>query len=120
MMAKLFEQLPHLLFTSHRTLLSKPYKQLRCFSAASKFYTDGVYQGLTAMRTRTPFIEAFRKQQENKVAKPVSTDDVERDLSPKSMSDSHHKVVCHMMGNPVQASQLTVDRYCHWLEIHGS
>ena len=45
------------------------------------------------MRTRTPFIEAFKKQQENKLAKPVSTEKVERDLSPKSMSDSFHKVV---------------------------
>jgi acyl-coenzyme A thioesterase 9 len=65
------------------------------------------------MRTRTPFIEAFRKQQVNKLAKPVSTDIVERDLSPKSMSDSYHKVVCHIMRNLVQASQLIVDRSYH-------
>jgi hypothetical protein len=49
------------------------------------------------MRTRTPFIEAFKLQQEGKLAKPISTDSVERDLSAKSMADSYHKVVCHMI-----------------------
>jgi len=73
--------------------LKQKSKQTRCFSAAAKRSTDGVFTELTAMRTRTPFIEAFNKQQENKLAKPVSTEDVERDLSPKSMSDSFHKVV---------------------------
>jgi len=69
------------------------YKYTRCFSAAARSQTDGVYQELTAMRTRTPFIEAFRKAQENKLEKPIPTEQVERDLSPKSMSHSYHKVV---------------------------
>jgi len=83
--------------TTVLSVVSRPLKrktnQTRCFSAAARRSTDGVYTELTAMRTRTPFIEAFKKQQENKLAKPVSTEKVERDLSPKSMSDSFHKVV---------------------------
>jgi acyl-coenzyme A thioesterase 9 len=53
-----------------------------------------VYRELTAMRTRTPFIEAFRKQKEGKGSPPISTDKVQRDLSPKTMSDSYTRVVC--------------------------
>jgi len=51
------------------------------------------------MRTRTPFIDAFRKQQQEKntspnlssssSAKPTPTPD----LSPKTMTDSYHRVV---------------------------
>lgn len=50
------------------------------------------------MRTSTPFIEAFKKQRDEKTkTQPVSTDKVERDLSPKTMQDSHTKVVSHMI-----------------------
>lgn len=48
------------------------------------------------MRTRTPFIEAFRKQQEGgqsaAVAAPVG-EKVPIDTTPKRMSESFHKVV---------------------------
>lgn len=74
--------------------------QARAFSACTRCRTDGVYQELTAMRTRTPFIEAFRKQQEpqgQKDAALASSEKVERDLSPKSMSESYHKVVSEMI-----------------------
>ena len=59
--------------------------------------TDGVYQELTAMRVKTPYIEALRKQQEDGeyTAKNSgeSSKPPDRDLSPKKMSDSYHKVV---------------------------
>jgi hypothetical protein len=75
-------------------LRSSPFiRSIRSFSASSRWRTDGVYQELTAMRTRTPFIEAFREQQKGLVKAPISTENVERDLSPKSMSDSYHRVV---------------------------
>jgi len=93
-MAKVLRRLPQLSFRALRPIQCTPS---RCFSISAQRGTDGVYRELTAMRTRTPFIEAFRKQQENKLAKPISTDNVERDLSPKSMSDSFHKVVRHMI-----------------------
>ena len=64
--------------------------------------TDGVYKALTAMRVRIPWIEALTKQraQENRqatqsIAPPESSS---RDLLPKKMSDSFHKVVCTSMG----------------------
>jgi acyl-coenzyme A thioesterase 9 len=53
------------------------------------------------MRTRTPFIEAFKKQQDEKtMTQPVSTEKIERDLNPKTMQDSHTKIVCHMIQTP--------------------
>ena len=59
--------------------------------------TDGVYTALTEMRVKTPWIEALRKQQEDgvdprrKSDKPATPPD--RDLTPKKMSDSFHRVV---------------------------
>lgn len=72
--------------------------QNRCFSIRVPCLTDGVYSELTAMRTRTPFIEAFKRQQEQKnssvAAKVIpSKPKVTTDLSPKSMSESYHRVV---------------------------
>jgi acyl-coenzyme A thioesterase 9 len=56
-----------------------------------------VYRELTAMRTRVPFIEAFKNQQkETKKPQPTSTDKVERDMSPKTMSDSYTRIVNHV------------------------
>lgn len=48
------------------------------------------------MRTRTPFIEAFRKQQEGEQSAAISSPVGEKapiDTTPKRMSDSFHKVV---------------------------
>lgn len=77
----------------------------RAFSAGPRCSTDGVYSELTAMRTRTPFIEAFKRQQDQ-AKENVATSEagvsegekigekkIERDLSPKTMADSYHRVV---------------------------
>src|ERR1039457_6187499 len=70
----------------------------RNFSACSCYRTDGVYQELTAMRTRTPFIEAFRKQQDEKNKKVhVPAEQMHRDLMPRTMADSYHRVVSHVI-----------------------
>lgn len=45
------------------------------------------------MRIQIPYIEALRKQKEGKFEKPIPTEKVERDLTPKSMKDSYHRVV---------------------------
>lgn len=77
-----------------RSLKTCTPRQIRCFSACTRFGTDGVYRELTAMRTRTPFIEAFRKQQDEKDNAPsVSVEKVERDLTPKPVSDSYTRIV---------------------------
>lgn len=62
--------------------------------------TDGVFHGLTDTRERLPWIEAFRRQQEGK---DVASDDgtpAERDMSPKRMSDSYHRVVLPLGQDP--------------------
>jgi hypothetical protein len=74
------------------------HQRVRAFSACSRYQTDGVYQELTAMRTRMPFIEAFKAQQETKDAfQPMTQDKAPRDLRPKTMSDSYVKVVRHLI-----------------------
>lgn len=70
---------------------------LRRFHANPTCRTDGVYQGLTNMRVKTPWVEALRKQREEGF-NPTKTSDtpltpLDRDLKPKKMSDSFHRVV---------------------------
>jgi hypothetical protein len=63
------------------------------------------------MRTRMPFIEALRKQQQEAGdLKPVSSFEVERDLSPKSMADSYHRVVSRLDPNCPLESDLMGSR----------
>jgi hypothetical protein len=69
----------------------------RQFTACATRSTDGVFRALTENRVRTPWIEALRKQREDGTdptkasGKPETPSD--RDLSPRSMSDSYHSVV---------------------------
>ena len=59
--------------------------------------TDGVYPALTEMRVKIPYSEALRKQREEgydptaKSNTPETPQD--RDLTPKKMSESFHRVV---------------------------
>jgi hypothetical protein len=118
-MERSFRSLPHCTLSIRSSLRSARCHPIRCLSSTTARRTDGVYRELTAMRTRTPFIEAFRKQQENKPAPPTSTENVHRDLSPKSMSDSFTRVVRHMT-SLLLFLPLTLSRSYHWLETHGS
>lgn len=56
------------------------------------------------MRVRTPWVEAFRKQQQDaqQPSKPSGKPEVpeNRDLSPKRMSDSYHSVVLPLARDP--------------------
>ena len=75
--------------------LSSP--ALRRFHATPAYNTDGVYRDLTNMRVRTPWVEALRQQREEgsgpiKASSTPATPPV-RDLTPKKMSDSFHRVV---------------------------
>ncbi|TVY86294.1 Acyl-coenzyme A thioesterase 9, mitochondrial, partial [Lachnellula willkommii] len=99
-MSNRISQLPRLTSSLRATHLSARPKT-RAFSACARCRTDGVYRELTAMRTSTPFIEAFKKQRDEKTkTQPVSTDMVERDLSPKTMQDSHTKVILPLARDP--------------------
>ncbi|KAK7935605.1 hypothetical protein PG985_001100 [Apiospora marii] len=74
--------------------------QTRCLHATPSRRTDGVFRGLTDDRLPTPWIEAFRQQQSGK---GTGSDDAlphERDLSPKKMSDSYHRVVLPLGQDP--------------------
>lgn len=59
--------------------------------------TDGVFHELTNMRIKTPWIEALRRQREGGIdligRSSTSSVLVDRDLTPKKMSDSFHRVV---------------------------
>lgn len=60
---------------------------------------DGVYNELTEMRVRTPWIEALRKQKEQGVElSRKSNTPADRDLTPRKMSDSFHRVVWWTLG----------------------
>ncbi|KAI9055893.1 hypothetical protein LZ554_000831 [Drepanopeziza brunnea f. sp. 'monogermtubi'] len=84
-----------------KALCSPRTSQIRTISSSSRCLTDGVFGELTAMRTRTPFIEAFRKQQQGENGTlAVTTDHSKRDLSPKSMSDSLTRVILPLARDP--------------------
>jgi acyl-coenzyme A thioesterase 9 len=69
----------------------------RNFHSSPSWRTDGVFNELTSMRVRTPWVEALRQQQaEGKQptqasGKPEVPKD--RELTPKHMDDSYHAVV---------------------------
>lgn len=70
----------------------------RGFAASATRSTDGVFRALTENRVQTPWIEALRKQRQEGKDPTKKTDTPQtpanRDLSPRSMSDSYHSVVC--------------------------
>ena len=70
---------------------------MRQLHTSPAYQTDGVYKDLTSMRVRTPWIEALRKQRDEGIdptKKPnTPTTPPDRDLTPKKMSDSYHRVV---------------------------
>lgn len=75
---------------------------MRFFHATTPSQTDGVFRGLTDERLPTPWIEAWRKQQEGKgmaVPEPDAKPQ-ERDMSPRKMSDSYHRVVLPLGQDP--------------------
>lgn len=76
----------------------------RAFHTTSPNRTDGVFRELTAQRLQTPWVEALRKQQEesrNGAEKPDTPQlPKERELKPKRMDDSYHKVVLPLAQDP--------------------
>lgn len=72
----------------------------RCFTTSSPQRTDGVFRGLTDTRLPMPWIEAFRLQQEGQKAESSETSGQERDLTPKKMTDSYHRVVLPLGRDP--------------------
>ena len=96
----------------------------RQFATSATRSTDGVFRALTENRVRTPWIEALtKKQQEGKDpsrASGIPETPSDRDLSPRSMSDSYHSVVCSRCQAFFEVGQLTCHtRFYRLLKIHG-
>lgn len=69
----------------------------RTLHTSLPFRTDGVFRALTESRITVPWIDAFNKIKNGE--KPHNEDERsaeprKRDLTPKKMSDSYHRVVC--------------------------
>ncbi|KAK4549858.1 hypothetical protein LTR36_005159 [Oleoguttula mirabilis] len=79
-------------------------QQCRQLSITAQRRTDGVFRALTDQRVQTPWIEAFRKREQEghdatqATGKPQTPED--RDLSPKKMSDSYHSVILPLARDP--------------------
>ncbi|KPM43170.1 hypothetical protein AK830_g3410 [Neonectria ditissima] len=70
------------------------------FHTTASLQTDGVFRGLADTRLPMPWIEAFRLQQQGKAAHRPEEMPKERDLTPKKMSDSYHRVVLPLGQDP--------------------
>lgn len=109
-MAKPYTSVPRISRCLRTALRPAQPHLARAFSASAATRTDGVYTELTAMRTRIPFIEALKNQQEDAESfKPKPIDHAQRDLSPKTMSDSYHQVVSHVYTLRANLSDVNVD-----------
>ncbi|KAI0155106.1 Thioesterase/thiol ester dehydrase-isomerase [Xylariaceae sp. FL1272] len=82
---------------AHRVSSCSGSRKLHCTPARQ---TDGVFRGLTDNRLPTPWIEAFRQQQEGHDTATDEAKPQERDLTPKQMSDSYHSVILPLGQDP--------------------
>ncbi|KAI1298339.1 Thioesterase/thiol ester dehydrase-isomerase [Xylaria venustula] len=87
---------------SSSSILRTPSCRLatRGFHGTSARLTDGVFSGLTDERPKMPWIEAFRQQQQGKTTTSTAPKPEERDMSPKKMSDSYHRIVLPLGRDP--------------------
>ncbi|CAM1508679.1 Fc.00g055270.m01.CDS01 [Cosmosporella sp. VM-42] len=76
------------------------YYGRKCFHTTTSSRTDGVFRGLADTRLPMPWIEAFRLQQHNKGEVKPDDSPKERDLTPKNMSDSYHRVILPLGQDP--------------------
>jgi len=81
----------------------------RCFRAGPPRLTDGVFRGLTDTRLPMPWIEAFRLQQEGQSLGFEEAHHRNRDLTPKKMSDSYHRVVSALTQIAIRAPRDVTD-----------
>ncbi|PSR80513.1 HotDog domain-containing protein [Coniella lustricola] len=77
----------------------------RCLQTTAPRSTDGVFRGLTDDRLPMPWIEAFRLQQAGKSVAGSEVQPQERDLRPRRMKDSYHRVVLPLGQDPWLSDQ---------------
>ncbi|KAI1089708.1 Thioesterase/thiol ester dehydrase-isomerase [Rostrohypoxylon terebratum] len=85
---------------THSLLRGAPFYPARRLHSTPTRLTDGVFRGLTDDRLPMPWIEAWRLQQEGKNIASDEARSQERDLTPKKMSDSYHRVVLPLGHDP--------------------
>ncbi|KAI2617845.1 Thioesterase/thiol ester dehydrase-isomerase [Hypoxylon sp. NC1633] len=85
---------------THVALTKTHLHPRRCLHGTATRHTDGVFRGLTDNRLSMPWIEAWRLQQEGKNVASDEARAQERDLTPKKMSDSYHRVVLPLGRDP--------------------
>lgn len=95
------------LVTSLRQLSNRQWPSIRLspygrrgFQTTATSHTDGVFHGLADTRLPMPWIEAFRLQQQGNPPGKAEDYPEERDLTPKKMSDSYHRVVLPLGQDP--------------------
>jgi acyl-coenzyme A thioesterase 9 len=90
-------------YYSPRLLRAFPTSR-RTLHSSSSLRTDGVFRELTEQRVRTPWIEAFRKQQEEAKNPTAASEEPqvpkERELKPKRMQDSYSSVILPLAQDP--------------------
>lgn len=79
---------------------SLPRQTTRGLTTTAPRRTDGVFRGLTDERLPTPWIEAFKQQQSGEHTASSDAKPKDRDLSPRKMSDSYHRVVLPLGQDP--------------------
>ncbi|ORY09349.1 HotDog domain-containing protein [Clohesyomyces aquaticus] len=76
----------------------------RSFRSCAPLATDGVFRELTAVRVRTPWVEALQRQRQEGTdptkASGKSQVAADRKLEPKRMSDSYHSVTLPLAQDP--------------------
>ncbi|KAI1104989.1 Thioesterase/thiol ester dehydrase-isomerase [Jackrogersella minutella] len=85
---------------THALLKKSHFRSKRCFHATPFRHTDGVFLGLADNRLPMPWIEAWRLQQEGKNVASDEAQSQKRDLRPKKMNDSYHRVVLPLGRDP--------------------
>ncbi|KAL8785340.1 MAG: hypothetical protein Q9213_003405 [Squamulea squamosa] len=79
-------------------------KATRQLHVSPRWQTDGVFKELNEMRVRTPWIEALSKKREGGIdttqRSSIPATPSNRDLTPKRMSDSYHRVVIPLAQDP--------------------
>ncbi|KAL1302748.1 hypothetical protein AAFC00_003099 [Neodothiora populina] len=79
-------------------------RQSRLLSTTTQLQTDGVFRALTDERVAKPWIEALRQKQRDghdpSKASGVPSLPADRDLSPRTMSDSYHSVILPLAQDP--------------------
>lgn len=72
----------------------------RTFAVSSVLRTDGVFRGLTDGRLPVPWIDVIQRQNGSQPVGLADTNIKERDLTPRKMKESYHRVILPLGRDP--------------------